>query len=57
MLADRMQEHAQQKETFHPLPTPYHMHPLFFAKESHPLFPEICLIRRIQILRCVSQVE
>jgi len=36
MLADRMQEHAQQKN---PSFLFQHLHPLFFAKEPHPLFP------------------
>ena len=35
MLADRMQEHAQQKN---PSFLFQHPHPLFFTKEPHPLF-------------------
>jgi len=38
------------KETFFPLLIPYHPHPLFFAKEQHPLF-EIGVIHRIWVLR------
>jgi len=40
MLADRMQELYTPKETFFPLPTPYHPYPLFFAKEPHRRFPK-----------------
>jgi len=58
MLADRMQEHASTKETFFPLPIPYHPHPLFFAKEPHPLFLfEIGLIHHIRILRRQGRME
>jgi len=66
-----MQEHAQQKKkkkNFYPLPTPYHVHPLFFAKELHAPFSSssnrtffskivIGLIHRIRILRRGSQME
>jgi len=39
------------KETFFSLPIPYHPHPLFFAKEPHPLFLfEIGVIHRIWVL-------
>jgi len=44
------------KETFFPLLIPYHPHPLFFAKEQHPLF-EIDVIHRIRVLRCWGQME
>jgi len=55
MLADRMQEHAQQR-TFFLLPIPYHSHLLFFAKEPHPLF-EIGIIHRIWVLRRQGRIE
>jgi len=44
------------KETFFPLPIPYHPHPLLFAKEPHPLF-EIGVIHCIQVLRRQGRIE
>ena len=46
------------KETFYPLPIPYHPHPLFFAKELHPLFLfEIGVFHRIRVLRRQGRME
>ena len=65
LVGKRVPTHACQqdartcstKDTFFPLPIPYHPHPLFFAKEPHLLFLfEIGVIHRIWVLRCQGQI-
>jgi len=45
------------KETFYPLPIPYHPHPLFFTKEPHPLVftkePHPLFLFEIGVIHCI----